>query len=307
MLLVTHSGPFHADDCMAYVILQHALGGNHEFVRSREKNLIDKADIVWDVGGVFDTNTKRYDHHQPGAPKRENEVPYSSAGLIWRDWGRQALMNILDDHSLVEAVFDRIDSSIILDIDRSDNGVGLPPRSTDLSNMIHDYNLTWDSEFSGNPMEEDNAFLRATKTMESFFLNRIDGLRARYKAHDVVLKAYQNSENPCVLVMNQRMPWKEVAFKAELPILYAVFPATNGNWMVDTLPDKPGSFGQKAPLPSEWAGLKDMELAIVSDIPDAVFVHAGRFIGACKTKEGAILMAKKSLDLFLDNTRGFSL
>ena len=48
--------------------------------------------------------------------------------------------------------------------------------------------------------------------------------------------------------------------------------------MIETLPDKTGSFGQKAPMPSEWAGLKDMEFAVVSDIPDAVFMHSGRFI-----------------------------
>ena len=296
MILVTHSGPFHADDCMAYVILKHAFGEGHEFIRTRDKAVIDKADIVWDVGGIANSENCRYDHHQQGAPRRDNDVPYSSAGLVWRDWGKKALGNILDDPNLIDAVFEKIDSSIILDIDRSDNGVGLPPRSTDLSNMIHDYNLPWDHQESGSPLEEDQAFLRATNMMEGFFLNRVEALRARYKAHDVVLKAYRDSDNPCILVMNQRMPWKEIAFKADLPVLYAVFPATNGNSMVDTMPDRPGSFGQKAPLPLE------------SGIGDAVFVHTSRFIGACETQQGAIMMAKKALDLFLNtkNEKSFT-
>jgi uncharacterized UPF0160 family protein len=93
------------------------------------------------------------------------------------------------------------------------------------------------------------------------------------------------------------MPWKEVAFTEDLPVIYAVFPASSGNWMVDTMPDKPGSFGQKLPLPIEWAGLRENALVEMSGIPDAVFVHTTRFIGACKTKEGAIKMANRALEL----------
>ena len=43
---------------------------------------MDSADIVIDVGGQYDPDAGRFDHHQRGgAGERENGIPYSSFGL----------------------------------------------------------------------------------------------------------------------------------------------------------------------------------------------------------------------------------
>jgi len=44
----------------------------------------------------------------------------------------------------------------------------------------------------------------------------------------------------------------------------------------------------RVPLPQEWAGLRDEELAKVSGIPGAIFCHKGRFISVWQTKEDAM-------------------
>ena len=80
-ILLTHSGPFHADDLVAYLVLARTLG-DVRLVRSRAAEAIVAADVVFDVGGEYDPTRHRYDHHQPGgAGQRDNGVPYASAGL----------------------------------------------------------------------------------------------------------------------------------------------------------------------------------------------------------------------------------
>jgi uncharacterized UPF0160 family protein len=69
--------------------------------------------------------------------------------------------------------------------------------------------------------------------------------------------------------------------------------------MVDAMPPEPGSFDQRLPLPAAWAGLRDAELAAVSGVPDAVFVHMRRFVGAVRSREGALTMAQRAIEIGL--------
>jgi uncharacterized UPF0160 family protein len=84
-------------------------------------------------------------------------------------------------------------------------------------------------------------------------------------------------------------------FNHDLPVLFAVSPASNGNWMLDTVPPEPGSFAQRLPLPEAWAGLEGAALAAQCGVDDAVFVHLRRFVGAAGSRQGAIAMAQRAL------------
>jgi hypothetical protein len=77
-------------------------------------------------------------------------------------------------------------------------------------------------------------------------------------------------------------------------LLFAVFPASNGNWMIDSIPSEPGSFAPRLQRPEAWAGLQSAELA---DQTDAVFVHLRRFVGAARSREGAVTMARRALEM----------
>lgn len=50
-------------------------------------------------------------------------------------------------------------------------------------------------------------------------------------------------------------------------------------------------------MPKDWAGLRDAELTKVSGIEGCVFVHSGRFIGGNLTRDGALQMARKALEI----------
>ncbi len=120
---------------------------------------------------------------------------------------------------------------------------------------------------------------------------------ARLAADAVVLAAHGRSADPRVLELDRKLPWEGPVFAHGLPVLYAVYPVPNGNWMVDAMPPEPGSFAQRLPLPQVWAGLRDAELASASGVPDAVFVHARRFVGAARSREGALAMARGAIEI----------
>lgn len=65
ILLATHSGTFHADDVFGVGVLMGVFP-SHTLVRTRKQALIDQADFVVDVGGIWDAATGRFDHHQRG-------------------------------------------------------------------------------------------------------------------------------------------------------------------------------------------------------------------------------------------------
>ncbi len=302
--LATHSGGFHLDDAFAYAVLRLALGlgpagEDHHLLRTRDAARLAEADIVWDVGAVHDPAAGRFDHHQRGAPVRDDGTPYSAAGLVWRVHGEAAVRAILDpaDPVMAPAVAAEIDRQVVRRIDETDNGVGPPGDALCLSGMVADLNPAWDSPGAGDPGAEDAAFLAAAALAEAFLRRRVGAVRARLAARAVVAAAHARSADPRILELERKLPWEAAVFAEALPVLYAVYPVPNGNWMVDATPTEPGAFAQRLPLPEAWAGLRDAELAGISGIADAVFVHARRFVGAARSRAGAMAMARRAIAL----------
>jgi uncharacterized UPF0160 family protein len=301
-ILVTHSGKFHCDEVFAYAVLRLALGRDHVLRRTRNPELIESGDIVWDVGSVYDQAANRFDHHQPGAPTRADGTPFSSAGLIWQVFATRAIAALLNeaDAHLAASIAAELDGGLVKRIDEIDNGVSVegPVKrdSLGLAALIGDFNPSWDSPEANGPTAGDAAFLAATDFAEGVLRRKVDGLRSRLLAEAEVLAAHQAGDDPRILVLERGMPWKNVIFTHELPVLFAVSPASNGNWMVDTMPPEPGSFAQRLPLPETWGGLQAEALATASGVADAVFVHVRRFVAAAKSRAGAIALAQKAIE-----------
>lgn len=306
-ILVTHSGKFHCDEVFAYAVLRLALGlhqpgVDHTLLRTRKPELIERGDIVWDVGSVFDAAQNRFDHHQRGAPVRPDETPFSSAGLVWQSYGERAVAALLRPsgaETFAAAIAAELDDKLVRRIDEIDNGVsatGPVKRDTlGLASIVGEFNPTWDDPAANGPQAGDDAFLEATALVIAMLRRRVDNLRARLVAEATVLAAHQAGDDPRLLILETGMPWKNAVFTHELPVLFAVSPASNGNWMIDTMPPEPGSFEQRLALPESWAGLQAEELAQETGVADAVFVHVRRFVGAAKSRAGAVELACKAL------------
>jgi uncharacterized UPF0160 family protein len=305
-VLATHSGKFHCDEVFAYAVLRLALGVqepgvDHTLLRTRKPELIAAAEIVFDVGSVFDAAANRFDHHQRGAPLRPDSTPFSSAGLIWQAYGARAVAALLPPgaESFAAAITADLDERLVKRIDEIDNGVSatgpVVHDSLNLAALIGEFNPTWDDPAGSGPTAGDAAFRAASAFAETILRHRVDGLRARHAAEAIVLDAHRRAADPRILVLDRGMPWKNAVFAHELPVIFTVSPASNGNWMVDTMPPEPGSFAQILPLPEAWAGLQGADLAAQTGVPDAVFVHLRRFVGAAGSQEGAIAMARLAL------------
>ncbi|MFC0410816.1 MYG1 family protein [Roseomonas elaeocarpi] len=307
-LLVTHSGNFHCDEAFAYVVLRLALGlreagVDHDLVRTRDADTIARGDVVWDVGLSYDAAANRFDHHQRGAPLREDGTPFSAAGLVWQRYGAEAVRALLAaaDAPMAEAIAAEVERVVVRRIDEVDNGTAENRDPLDLAALVGDCNPPWDAPRGDSRAAaqalEDAAFLRAVALLDGVLRRRVESLRARHAADAIVVAAQAASADGRVLELDRGMPWKGAVFAHDLPVLFAVFPASNGNWMVDSMPPEPKSFAQRLPLPEGWAGLQDAALAEASGVPDAVFVHLRRFVGAARSREGALAMARRTIAL----------
>lgn len=279
----THGGVFHCDEVFATAILDHVLP-NMTLCRCEPEEGYPQTAIVYDVGNG------KYDHHQRGGNgARPNHVPYSSAGLIWRDFG----MRLFPESSDKRAVFDIIDHDLIQGIDAADCGVMprvvYPTQGYTLSNVLGAFNPTWDSH--ENP---DDAFAKAVNFAAVVLSNAIATAVSRVNARSIVEQSIASCMGP-VLVLSQFVPWQYYVLNSRMShakdILFVVFPSNRGGYNWQCVPVKSGAYSQRKPVPEVWRGLSGQQLQTVSGVQSASFCHPAGFIGGADTLDGAISLA----------------
>jgi uncharacterized UPF0160 family protein len=96
----THSGCFHADEVLSVAMIKYIPEfKNMWIIRSRNKDILGKADIVVDVGGKYEPENFRFDHHMRDFKHVHDEVykiKLSSAGLIFKHFGKTIIENALN-------------------------------------------------------------------------------------------------------------------------------------------------------------------------------------------------------------------
>ena len=287
----THSGSFHADDVLAAATLRLA-NPSLPILRTRDQEQLNAADIVFDVGRVFDPATCRFDHHQLEYKEvRDNGIPYSSFGLIWRELGAQLCESA--------AAAARIDRWLVQGVDAMDCGITLsretlPVTLMSISTVIGGFNPGWQDVTSAETRNE--AFERAVSLAIAVLQNTIRDANGFEKARAAVAQGVL-LEAGRLLVLEQDVPWKEAVLGSPEyeRVLYVISPDAQGRWHVSTVPDHAGSFGNRKPLPSAWAGLDGEELDAVIGMKGCVFCHRGRFVAGHKTKDGAMEMARLAI------------
>ena len=282
--IVTHDGNFHADDVFSIAAFK-IIFPSFKLIRTRDLELIARADIVIDVGGEYDAGTDRFDHHQRGgAGERDNGVPYSSFGLIWQKYGVEICQGNRD-------VANAVDAGLVSAIDAIDCGhVEGVSKGISLSQTIGMFNPTWqeDSHFDTC---FDEAVDFASRVLTRFIASANGGISAK----EIVAKAIDDAEDPRVIVLEKYTPWKRTVHALSEEALYMVYPSQTGQWRIQTVPVEPGSFENRKSLPGQWAGLSDKELKEVTGIDDAMFCHNGLFIAGAESFESAMKMASIAL------------
>jgi uncharacterized UPF0160 family protein len=266
MKIVTHSGNFHTDDVFAVATLLFVYP-DAEVIRSRDEQVISSADIVVDVGGVYDPSKLRFDHHQTGgALTRDNTIPYASFGLVWKEYGEQV--------SGSNEVMQEIERKLVLPIDAIDNAVSVAVpvfegiREYAIGDFFSSYKTTKDTE-------ED---LYKTFIVEEIYQKSTDKRVIDVSSFDFKFGAF----GPVLL-------------KHPEPI-YVIHQHSADRFAVRALPIDINIFETKKPFPESWRSRKGSDFELASGVKGAHFAHKSGYLVVANSKEAALELANKSLN-----------
>eukprot|EP00614_Pseudopedinella_elastica_P001626 CAMPEP_0172593114 /NCGR_PEP_ID=MMETSP1068-20121228/12297_1 /TAXON_ID=35684 /ORGANISM="Pseudopedinella elastica, Strain CCMP716" /LENGTH=376 /DNA_ID=CAMNT_0013390501 /DNA_START=9 /DNA_END=1139 /DNA_ORIENTATION=+ len=332
----THDGKFHCDEALACAMLKFLPEWKDAvIVRTRDAVALEACDIVVDVGGTYDGAKLRFDHHQRGFTHVLDELGFdtklSSAGLVYKHFGRQVLEEVTKDKAtgacpwpphVTEVVYRKVYEIFMEAIDGIDNGVsvasgdgggGKPAYrvTTDLSSRVGRLHPSWNEPQSAAVVHErfKEACLLTGGELLECFLGLANGW---WPARSVVEKSYDAKSaavDPSGKVMaldSGGVPWQshvfdleaERAVPPEAQLLFVIYEDQSGKWRVQAVPTAEGSFESRLKLGApEWRGLRDDALSEACGLPGAVFIHAAGFIGGHATREGALALALKTIQL----------
>lgn len=293
--IVTHDSRFHADDVFAVATLDLVFNGKIKVTRTRDQKLIEAADIVLDVGGVYDADKNRFDHHQKeGAGVRENGIPYASFGLIWKHFGRR-LCN--------ENVWQYIENKIVQSIDAGDNGISTFTKDPKynafpyiVQDMLYSFMPSWKES-----QDMDKQFLEVVEMVKIILQREILRATHSFESEEIILECYEKSEDKRIVVIDKRYKFSDedigrvLNSKPEV-LFFLKYRPEHDQWSAKAMRIVPDDFPSRKPFPNEWAGLTGEELQKVSGVPDAIFCHRGVFLAVAKSLDGAKSLANKAIN-----------
>lgn len=296
MRVVTHSGDFHADEVFAVATLALFYGREHlDIVRSRDPETVAHADIVVDVGYVYDPAAGRFDHHQEGgAGARENGIPYSSFGLVWKEYGER----LCGDREAARAV----EEKVVYPIDAADNAMEVFVSARPdvfpylFHNMIAALRPTW-KELDQGIRTADQGFFEALDIAEKVLTREVLMATHLTEGFAHARKIHEDSTDHRILLLEENYPWYTIP--AECPdLLFVVKPDqhSRGVWKVHSVRENAHSFKNRKDLPASWAGKTREALREVTGVTDALFCHVQRFIATAGSREGALSLARIAAD-----------
>lgn len=296
---LTHPAPHHGDETVALAILA-LIEGRVDVYRTRNPKEIEAATVndayIVDVGGVYNSANSRFDHHQRDfAEVRPDGSKYSSAGLLWKEYGADACVALTGcTLAQAEEAAELVDEMLIKGIDAADYGKRLDGQMS-VSLAISTLNTNWDEP------ADDELFIEACQLAHTVLIRTIRSCVAQVKGRDTVEEAIRASEDGIMVLPQFIGGWIQTVLTTAEPeagnLLYGVFRNLQGQWNCQAIPpsaDAPQA--QRKPLPEAWRGLSGAALAEATGVEDAVFCHAGGFICGARSQEGAMKLAQLAVE-----------
>ncbi|CEF63042.1 UPF0160 protein MYG1, mitochondrial [Strongyloides ratti] len=330
MTIGTHNGKFHTDEALACFFLKSIPEfSNAEIVRSRNMEILKKIDILVDVGGVYNHEKRRYDHHQKTFEETMASLKVlpsfntklSSAGLIYAHYGKRIIseiLNISPNDSSMDDLFYFMYLFFVESVDAIDNGVNCydcPPKyivPESLSSRVNDLMPYWNSTKSNDEDYLYEQFMKAIKLVGTSFTNKLESTYYSWlPAKNIVKEALEkrflvHSTGQIIYLDKGSVPWKSqlLILEKELclnekDISFVVYKdEINNRYKVQAIPlkNEDMAFENRALLKKEWRGLDREKLKELSKINDIEFVHVSGFIGGANSLESVIEMAVRSLN-----------
>ncbi len=278
-----HDGDIHLDESMATAVLR-IHNPTLEVKRTRDMKILSKLDARVDVGRKYCLETNDFDHHQEGgAGQRENGVPYASAGLIWKHFGRELCDN--------DEAWGYVDKRLIQYVDSGDAGLKSDGETYGLAKIIRRLNLRRNTGKS--TIEE--SFDEALKLSGLVLENEILAANEQVKSNIETRASLKNFKGLPYIVLKRDTGWEEVLVP-EKDKLYVIYQAPDRNWRVRAIPTIVDVFKYKKLFPEAWRG-KSEELVKITGIEDFLFCHLTGFTAVTKTLNSAVKIAKIAASL----------
>lgn len=294
-ILITHDGTFHADDLFAAATLSILNKGNIKIIRTRDPKIIATGDYVFDVGGEYDPQRNRFDHHQRGGGGiRDNGIPYASFGLVWKKYGEQICEN--------KEIADMIDKKIVQSIDATDEGFDLIiPKIKEVipysaESLLLSVIPTW---------KEDNKniheiFKKQVQYVVALLKREIKIAKDDFDGINELLDYYDKSVDKRIIISDSDFPrylLQNTLSKLFEP-LFLVYPSSrSSSWKVEAIKKSPETMESRKLFPESWRGYLngDQKLKDITGISDIIFCHQNGFYLVTKSKESAIKLAQKAI------------
>ena len=276
LVIATHDGNFHADDVLAAAMLRHFVDEDAIIVRTRDVAALAEADVVFDVGHVFDPARRRFDHHQ-----REYEGNRSSAGMV---------LDHLEEGGYVDSeIAGRLRAELVDYVDAIDTGKRRSDEGVPCFSMVI-------GVLNENANEDfDRWFARGVEIARDVVRGLVRSVERAREAADLVRTSMREAEEAGskILRLPRYVKWKPAYYAeggAEHITEFALFCGNpeKSDWRLLTIAVEEGSLEDKRKLPSEWGGLEGAELEEAIGVKGARFCHRNCFIAGFSSEEAAL-------------------
>lgn len=287
---ITHSGTMHADEVFSTAFLDMYLGD----VKVYRTNYINY-NKVQDNTLIYDVGRGKYDHHQPDAEKRENDITYCSFGLIWREFGKEFLKKY--DIEYIDEVWSGIDKDLVEYIDADDNGqfpkIEAPYKVKTLPGIIKIFNPSFDSG-----EDESEQFLLACNLAKMILKEEILYINGKVMAEKSLIEELKDITDEKYVILDKFLPYEDTILGDEKynNLLFVAYPSNRGGYAIKVIPKTAEDKTPRQSFPEEWAGLEGEELEQISGIEGLTFCHTARFIVSCKDINSVYKVFDKIID-----------
>ena len=134
--------------------------------------------------------------------KRKNGIPYSSFGLIWKDFGKKLISTVDKEltEEQVQEVFHNIDKLLVEGIDAVDNGVYIKKGKHSYSQ----YSISQIITNINSSHSPDTAFDAAVAIAETIFFSLLNTQIKVVKETELVLAEVHRQKSP-ILVLDRHL------------------------------------------------------------------------------------------------------
>jgi uncharacterized UPF0160 family protein len=283
--IATHDGTFHMDEVFAVAALQEHFreqGVKPEIIRTRDQEKLADADAVVDVGGIFDPQKLRFDHHQNRSAEK------ASCGLV-----AEYLERTQPEGKTWKAL-----ARVTQDIDAADLG---KPGDRRLSEAVSNFNPAWNEDLASGEkrfhealevvssalgesrralasgQDPDQAFRKGLLEHPMTFRRGLEVKNARVQGEKAFCNAIDDTPKPeegpirRVKISNPAIPYQGMFSKEYMEahpaeakrlthITHVEFPTSTGAFGAVATPSPDDPMRPKSPFPESWRGKRGQEL-----------------------------------------------